>query len=100
MRSNDDFQMVCDNCGSLTIKIENPVESSSDAVVNCGGCGSARGTLGALRDLAARSSVQEPCTDRRSAKVKSRSELVSLHRELQSLRRKVQAEESGIRAEG
>ena len=100
MNSEAEFQMVCANCGSLSIKIENPVDASSETVVNCGDCGSSRGSMGALRDLATQSKVQVLSTGRRTARVKSRSELVSLHRELQSLRRKVQTEESMTRAEG
>jgi hypothetical protein len=99
MNTNSEFQMVCANCGSLTIKIENPVVASSETVVICGDCGSSRGTMGALRDLATRSDVQEPSADRRAARVKSGSELVAMHRELQRLRRQIQIEESMTRAE-
>ena len=49
-----EFQMVCDDCGSLTIKIENPEGASRETVVYCGHCGASRGTMGALRDLADR----------------------------------------------
>jgi len=94
-----EFQMVCANCGSLTIKIDNPVVASPETVVICGDCGSSRGTVGALRDLATRSNVQAPSMGRRSARAKSGSELVSLHRELQSLRRQDQIEESMTQAE-
>jgi hypothetical protein len=54
MNINVEFQMVCDNCGSLTIKIENPEGASRETVVYCGYCGASRGTMGALRDLADR----------------------------------------------
>ena len=54
MNTNVEFQMVCDECGSLTIKIKNPESKSRGAVVYCGHCGAARGTMGALRDLADR----------------------------------------------
>jgi hypothetical protein len=51
---NVEFQMVCGNCGSLTIKIEHPEGASRETVVYCGHCGASRGTMGALRDLADR----------------------------------------------
>ncbi len=54
MNINVEFQMVCDDCGSLTIKIENPEGAPRETVVYCGHCGASRGTMGALRDLANR----------------------------------------------
>ena len=54
MSVNVEFQMVCDDCGSLTIKIENPEGASRETVVYCGHCDASRGTMGALRDLADR----------------------------------------------
>jgi DNA-directed RNA polymerase subunit RPC12/RpoP len=54
MNTSVEFQMVCSECGSLTIKIENPESTSRGAVVYCGHCGAPRGTVGALRDLADR----------------------------------------------
>jgi hypothetical protein len=89
MNNDAEFQMVCRDCGSLAIKIEDPVGASPETVVNCGSCGTSRGTMGALRDLATRLQALG-----RSEKLKSGSELVSLHRELQSLRRKVQTQQS------
>jgi hypothetical protein len=50
--SNDiAFQIVCENCGCLSIKIEEPLKAKREAVVRCGDCGFSRGTVGALRDL-------------------------------------------------
>jgi len=46
------FQIVCDNCGCLSIVIEEPLTATREAVVRCGDCGTSRGTVGALRDLA------------------------------------------------
>jgi len=54
MNTCAEFQMVCVECGSLTIKIENPESASREAIVYCGHCGASRGTMGALRDLAVR----------------------------------------------
>lgn len=51
--SNDlGFQIVCANCGCLSVRIEEPLKSAREAVVHCGDCGASRGTVGALRDLA------------------------------------------------
>jgi hypothetical protein len=89
MNNDTEFQMVCRDCGSLAIKIVDPVGASPETVVNCGNCGTSRGTMGALRDLATRLQALG-----RSEKLKSGSELVSLHKELRSLRRKVETEKS------
>jgi hypothetical protein len=51
--SNDiGFQIVCANCGCLSIRIEEPLQSSREEMVYCGDCGNSRGSIGALRDLA------------------------------------------------
>jgi hypothetical protein len=94
-----EFQMVCGDCGSLAIKIENPASASRKTIVYCGECGASRGTVGALRDLAVRPDAHVLSTRPRVPKVKSSSELVSMHKELQSLRRKVQPVESVTRTE-
>ena len=52
MNSDVAFQIVCANCACLSIKIDEPLKSSREAIVVCGECGSPRGTVGALRDLA------------------------------------------------
>jgi hypothetical protein len=94
MNNNVEFQMVCGDCGSLAIKIENPVSASRETIVHCRDCGASRGTMGALRDLAVRPDAHVLPTRQRLPKVKSCSELVSLHNELQSRRRKIQMAES------
>ena len=99
MNNNVEFQMICGDCGSLAIKIENPVSASRKTIVHCGECGVSRGTVGALRDLAVRPDAHGLPTRPRVPKVKSSSELVSMHKELQSLRRKVQLVESVTRTE-
>ena len=43
MNINVEFQMVCDDCRSLTIKIENPEGASRETVVYCGRCGAHEG---------------------------------------------------------
>ncbi len=52
MNSDVAFQIVCANCACLSIKIDEPLKSSREAIVICGECGYPRGTVGALRDLA------------------------------------------------
>jgi hypothetical protein len=96
---SEEFQMICANCGSMKIMIEDPVDAPSNSVVICGNCGSARGTIGSLRELATRSTLQTLPTGQLSERLKSGSELVSMHRELQRLRREVQMEESKAQAE-
>jgi hypothetical protein len=49
MSNNVEFQMVCGDCGSLAIKIENPVSASRETIVHCRDCGASRGTMGALK---------------------------------------------------
>jgi hypothetical protein len=77
MNINIDFQMVCSDCGSLAIRIENPEGASREEIVYCGDCGCSR--VGALRDLAV---------------LPYSHDIAALHNELQSLRRKVQIAES------
>jgi hypothetical protein len=52
MNNDIAFQIVCAKCGCLSIKIEAPLKASREDVVYCGDCGSSRGTVGELRDLA------------------------------------------------
>jgi Ni,Fe-hydrogenase III small subunit len=99
MNNNVEFQVVCGDCGSLAIKIENPVTASRKTVVCCGECGVSRGTVGALRDLAVRPDAHVLPTRLRVPRVKPRSELVARHQELQNLRRKVQLAGSNQRTE-
>jgi hypothetical protein len=83
-----EFQMVCRKCGSLKIKIENPKGASRDEIVNCGNCGTSRGTMGALRDLAVEVDTRDaPLAGRK--KRKSPSEILQHCREIQSFRRRV-----------
>ena len=96
MNTSFDFHVVCGDCGSLGIRIENPESASREAIVYCGDCGAPRGTVGALRDLAVRPDTQVLPARQRTPKVKSGSELAAMHNELQSLRRKVQIAESKL----
>jgi hypothetical protein len=45
------FRIVCDCCGTLSIRIADPANSPASALVQCRGCDAVRGTLGDLRDL-------------------------------------------------
>jgi hypothetical protein len=49
------FKIVCEQCGSLSIKITDPVNSRLATPVRCGRCGVIRGTLAELHDVARRS---------------------------------------------
>jgi len=49
------FRIVCERCGSLSIRLENPDRAPANAQIQCGGCNAVRGTLADLRDLARRS---------------------------------------------
>jgi hypothetical protein len=49
-RSN--FKIVCEDCGSLSIKVVDPANSPDTTVVQCGRCSAARGTLADLHVLA------------------------------------------------
>jgi hypothetical protein len=46
------FKIVCDVCGSLSIKAADPLNASVSIQVECGRCGAIRGTLADLHDLA------------------------------------------------
>lgn len=94
MNNDVEFQVVCGGCGSLAIKIENPVSASRKAIVYCGECGGSRGTLGALRDLAVLPDRHTLSAGQWTPKVKYRSRLVAMHQELQGLRREVQLAEA------
>jgi hypothetical protein len=90
VNNNAEFQIVCVECGSLSIKIENPITASRQAIVYCGDCGASRGTMGSLRDLA----VQPNAGVIWPTKPQSPSEISEQFSELQSLRRQVQIAES------
>ena len=49
------FRIVCDCCGSLSIKMADPTKSPASALVQCRRCDAVRGTLADLHDLARRS---------------------------------------------
>ncbi len=101
--NNIEFQIVCVECGCLAIIIEDPVKASREAIVYCGDCGASRGTVGALRDLAVRSSAEVvlptrsrlPSGDGRTAlDTPSGREIAERYDELQCLRRQVKMAES------
>jgi len=49
------FKVVCEDCGGLSIKVEDPSHSPAAVVVRCGRCNSIRGTLAELHEMASRS---------------------------------------------
>jgi hypothetical protein len=98
------FRIVC-SCGCLSIRIEEPLKASREAIVYCGDCGTSRGTVGALRDLA----VQRYPDIISSAPLTARSvrtsddrhygqELSKRYTELRRLRQQVEIAESLARA--
>jgi hypothetical protein len=97
------FQIVCIDCGCLSIRIEDPVSASRDAIVYCGDCGGSRGTLGDLRDLAVQTNTE--VTLPTGSQLPSRKgltkydpqsdgEISERYGELQRLRRQVKMAES------
>jgi len=50
------FKIVCDECGSLSIKIMDPTSLPAATPVQCGRCCAIRGTLADLHALARRGS--------------------------------------------
>jgi hypothetical protein len=55
-RERSHFKIVCDECGSLSIKIMDPTSLPETALVQCGRCCAIRGTLADLHALARRGS--------------------------------------------
>ena len=100
MNGDVQFQIVCIHCGCLAIRIEDPVKASPDALVYCGDCGAARGTVGALRYLALQpnAAIMLPTKFRLSnhptADDPPPSEVSKRYDELRRLRRKVEIAES------
>ena len=54
-RETSRFKIVCEACGSLSIKVADPANAPASTLVCCGRCGVVRGTLGELHDMARRS---------------------------------------------
>jgi hypothetical protein len=48
------FKVVCDNCGSLSIKLTEPGKAALETTIKCGRCSAVRGTLADLKVLARR----------------------------------------------
>jgi hypothetical protein len=46
------FKVVCTDCGSLAIKVHDPVHASDDTVIECRRCSAVRGTVADLHMLA------------------------------------------------
>src|ERR1035437_5953550 len=44
--------MVCDECGSLSIKMPDPKNAPCSTIIRCGRCDASRGTLDGLHQLA------------------------------------------------
>lgn len=46
------FKVVCDACGSLQIKVADPIKAGAENLIRCGRCEAVRGTLDQLHSLA------------------------------------------------
>jgi hypothetical protein len=51
-RERSEFKIVCNVCGSLSIKVADLVNAKGPTPVECARCGAVRGTLAGLRGLA------------------------------------------------
>jgi hypothetical protein len=49
------FKVVCEDCGGLSIKVEDPANSPATVLVRCGRCNAVRGTLAELHEMARQS---------------------------------------------
>jgi hypothetical protein len=54
MDGHAEFKLVCDNCNSLSIRIDVAEGAPSSTPIRCGHCEAPRGTLGNLRRLASK----------------------------------------------
>jgi hypothetical protein len=52
------FKVICDSCGSLTIKVADPTKVGSESIIHCGRCNAERGTLAELHSLARTGTVE------------------------------------------
>jgi len=102
MYNKSEFQIVCIDCGCLSIKIDDPVYASRDAIVSCSDCGGSRGTLGDLRDLSVKANadvtlpagLRLPCPNSTiTYDPQSDGEISKRYGELQRLRRQVKSAE-------
>ena len=48
------LKIVCEECGSLSIKVVDPATAPGTTSIQCGRCNAVRGTLADLHDLARR----------------------------------------------
>jgi hypothetical protein len=48
------FKVICDACGSLSIKHMDQADASPACAIQCGRCNAVRGTLAELHDLTRR----------------------------------------------
>jgi hypothetical protein len=96
MKNKVAFQIICTDCGCLAVRIEDPINASRQAIVYCGDCGTARGTVGALRDLAVQPNTGIMTSKPRQLSQGPRSdgEISKLYEELQCLRRQIEIAES------
>jgi hypothetical protein len=96
------FRVVCTKCACLSIKIEEPLTATREAIVYCSDCGTSRGTVGALRDLAVQRhsdvvfptiSSMPPLDASTTANTQPANEIPKRYAELRRLRRQVEIAE-------
>ena len=51
-RKNSGLKVVCEACGSFSIKAIHPMNASDGEEIRCGCCNALRGTMADLRELA------------------------------------------------
>jgi hypothetical protein len=54
-RERSGLKIVCEECGSLSIRVVDPGAAPPATLIHCGRCNALRGTLADLHDLARRS---------------------------------------------
>ena len=102
MNHDAGFQVVCTNCGCLSIRIKEPLKAAREAMVYCGDCGSPRGSVGSLRDLSVRQQsdilfstppIVSPVTGLKANDPQPVNEISKRYAELQRLRQQVEIAE-------
>jgi hypothetical protein len=56
----DDFKMICEQCGSLTVTMPLEALPAPQSILNCGRCGAPRGTLQSLRKRSTQVGLKHP----------------------------------------
>ena len=54
------FKLICDQCGSLTLRWSSETLPAAHSLLTCGRCGAPRGTLQALRERSLQVGLKYP----------------------------------------